>query len=129
MIALLDAAVVLGFPALAVWVVRTGGARRLWITAGSALAAVWLLALAASSVKFGNRLATQQGYGKTALLTVLMTTLMLGLPLLAATLVVHAAGGAIRHAALLYLLAVAAALVALMLGTGLAVSLTHALVS
>jgi hypothetical protein len=81
MIALLDAAVVLGFPALAVWSVRTGGLRRLWTTAGSALAAVWLLALAASSVKFGNRLASQQGYGKTALLTVLMTTLMLGLPL------------------------------------------------
>jgi hypothetical protein len=129
MIALLDAAVVLGFPALAVWSVRTGGLRRLWTTAGSALAAGWLLALAASSVKFGNRLATQQGYGKTSLLTILMTTLMLGLPLLAATLVVHAAGGSIRHAALLYLLAVAAVLVALVLGTGLAVSLTHVLVS
>jgi hypothetical protein len=129
MIALLAAAAVLVFPALVVWAVRTGGLRRFWIAAGSALIVVWVLALAASSVKFGNHLTATQGYGRTALLTVLMTTLMLGLPLLGGTLAVHAARRSVRHAALLYLLAVAAALVALVLGTGLAVSLTHALAS
>jgi hypothetical protein len=129
MIALLDTAVVLGFPALAVWAVHTGGLRRLWIAAGTSLAATWILALVASSLKFGNRLTAQQGYGRTALLAVLMATLMLGLPPLGGTLVVHAARVAIRHPALLYLLAVAAALVALVLGTGLATSLTRALAS
>ncbi len=101
MIALLDTAVVLGFPALAVWAVRTGGLRRLWITAGSTLAGIWVLALVASSVKFGNRLTAQQGYGRTALLTLLMTTLILGLPILGGTLTVHAARAWIRHTALL----------------------------
>jgi hypothetical protein len=129
MLALLDTVVVLGFPALAVWAVRTGGLRRLWIAAASSLAAAWTLALVASSVKFGTRLTTPQGYGKTALLTVLMATLMLGLPLLGGTLAVHAARRWLRHTALLYLLAVVAALVALALGTGLAASLTHALAS
>jgi hypothetical protein len=59
MIALLDAVVVLVFPALAVWAVRAGDPGRLWMVAGGSLAGIWILALALSSLKFGNRLAAQ----------------------------------------------------------------------
>jgi hypothetical protein len=128
MIALLDAVVVLVFPAVAVWAVRAGGPRRLWLAAGGGLAGVWILALALSSLKFGNRLAAHQGYGRTALLTVLMATLMLGLPIVAGTLSVHATRARIRRAVLLYLLAVAAAFVVLLFGTGLGVYLVQTLV-
>jgi hypothetical protein len=72
--------------------------------------------------------AGQQGSGKTALLTVLMTTSILGLPIVAATLSVHAARGHIRRAGLLYLLAVATTVIALVFGTGLGVYVVQALV-
>jgi hypothetical protein len=128
MIALLDAVVVLVFPALAVWAVRAGDPGRLWMVAGGSLAGIWILALALSSLKFGNRLAAQQGYGRTALLTVLMVTLILGLPIVAATLSVHATRGRIRATVPLYLLGVGAALVVLLVSTGLGVYLVQALV-
>jgi hypothetical protein len=126
--ALLHGAVVLGFPAFAVWAVRTGGRRRLWLVAGGCLAGASALALVAASARFGNRLAAQQGYGRTALLIVLMAALRLGLPILASTLSVQATRGRIRNSTLLYLLGAAVAFVALMLGTGLSVYLLPAVV-
>jgi hypothetical protein len=56
-------------------------------------------------------------------LTVLMVTLILGLPIVAATLSVHATRGRIRATVPLYLLGVGAALVVLLVSTGLGVYL------
>jgi hypothetical protein len=115
------ALLVLGFPACAVWAARTGGATRLWRVAGAALAVLAGLALAGASAHLGNRLAPHQGYWRTALGTLMAAAFLGGLPILAGTLTVHLGRRRIRPAPALYLLAAAAALVALVLGvvTGL----------
>jgi uncharacterized membrane protein YsdA (DUF1294 family) len=110
------ATLVLGFPACAVWAARTGGAARLWSAAGAALAVLAGLALASASAHLGNRLAAHQGYWRTVLGTLLAGAFLGGLPILAGTLTVHLGRHRVRAALVLYLLAAAAALVALVLG-------------
>jgi hypothetical protein len=67
MVVVLESALVLVFPAFALWAARTGGTGRLWRVTAVALALIGGLALMAASAGFGNRLAAQQGYGRTAL--------------------------------------------------------------
>jgi hypothetical protein len=110
------AVLVLGFPACAVWAARTGGTARLWRLAGTALAVLAGLALAGASAHLGNRLAAHQGYWRTALGTLMAAAFLGGLPILAGALTVHLVRRRIRTAPALYLLATAAALVALVLG-------------
>ena len=94
MIVVLESALVLAFPAFALWAARTGGTGRLWRVTAVALALIGGLALMAASAGFGNRLAAQQGYGRTALGTLALAALVGGLPILAGAVTLHAAAPA-----------------------------------
>jgi hypothetical protein len=61
MIFVVQAAVILGFPAFAAWALRTGGRRRLWLVSIGCLVGIVVVALTVASGRFGNRLAGPYG--------------------------------------------------------------------
>ena len=115
------------FPALAVWAWRAGGARRLWALAGAAVGAIFLFAAFAASAAGGNALVATHGYGYTAPGSFLLHGLTLGLPMVAASLVVQGAARRIGSRAGLYALGLAAALLAWVAGIVAAVALVYGL--
>jgi hypothetical protein len=128
MMALLEGAVVLGFPALAVWALRRGGGRRLWLVTAGGLALIAAVALVVAADRFGNRLAAQYGYGHIAVRMLLLAALLAGLPILGSALSVSAARRRITAPVALYALGAVTAVVALVFGTILALYLLPALV-
>ena len=123
MIMLLLAVLALGFPPLAMWARRTGGAPRLLLLACGALAGVIALAFAEASRGFGNRLVDQEGYWSLAPRTAVFDLLTAGLPVVAIALVVEFLSRRGRHSGLIYGTSVLAALVAFALGVTVAMSL------
>lgn len=92
MIFLVQAAIVFIFPAGAIWALRSGGWSRLWQYAGLMLVNLALIAMALASTVFGNRLASTYGYWPTLRGTLLLGAFTEALPVIVATLIVHAAG-------------------------------------
>ena len=80
--------ILFGFPALALWGLRTGGRRRLGLATLAAFAVVTLYALMTASARFGNALASSDGYARTATTAFFMFSLTLGLPHVTTTLAV-----------------------------------------
>lgn len=127
MTALLEAALALGFPALAVWAVRSGGGRRLWLVTAGGLALIAAVALVVASDRFGNRLAAHYGYGHIAVRMLLLAALLAGLPMLGSALAVRAGRRRLSAPGPLYALGAVTAFVALVFGTILAAYLLPAL--
>jgi len=115
------------FPALAVCAWRAGGARRLWALAGAALGFVLLFAAFAASAAGGNALVATHGYGYTAVGSLLLHGLTLGLPMVAASLAVRGAGGRVTSRVALYALGLLVALLGWVAGVLAAVGLVYGL--
>lgn len=124
---LMEAALVLGFPALAVWAIRRGGGRWLWLVTAGGLALVAAVALVVASDRFGNRLAAQYGYGHIAVRMLLLAALLAALPMLGSALAVRAGRRRLSTPVPLYALGAVTAFVALVFGTILAAYLLPAL--
>jgi hypothetical protein len=76
-------AVLLVFPALALWALRRAGPRALVWTTAAAAGAVVLFSFAAASERFGNRLVATHGYGPILLQILLVFGLTYILPIAA----------------------------------------------
>ena len=119
---------IFGFPACAIWALRTGGRRHLWVVAGGCLAVIVAVGLAAASEQFGNRLSGRHGYWNIARSTTLLALLTAGLPVVAGALAVQSGRGWTSRPAALYLLGVLASFAAFVLGAIVAVYLRPALI-
>ncbi|MBI2114897.1 MAG: hypothetical protein HYT85_07440 [candidate division NC10 bacterium] len=87
---LLQAGIILIFPAVALRAWRNGGTRRLASATIGALVLISAFALAAAGEWSGNRLTATYGYGYIAGHALLLFGLTLGLPVLAAAAVIRA---------------------------------------
>ena len=123
-LALLDAAIVLGFPALAVWAARR---RRLVLAAAAAILVVWILMLAVSAIKLGPGPTLPPGFARAAFYSLLLVTVIAGLPVLATSASVRVVDGRWHRAWVSYLIGAGAALLGVLVGTGLAVRLFQAI--
>jgi hypothetical protein len=119
---------ILGFPAGAVWAVRSGGTRRLWLLAGACLITVIGVALASAASLFGNRLADQYGYANTAVLVLVLAGLTAGFPVVVATGTVQTCESRVARNSALYAVAVVASLAAFLIGAFAAMYLLAALI-
>jgi hypothetical protein len=91
-ILVLTALDVLLFPALALWAWRAGGAARLWQVTGLGLGLILLFAAVVASAPGGNVLAPVYGYRYTVSRVLGLYGVTLGLPLVAAALVIRILG-------------------------------------
>ena len=115
MLFLLEALIVLVFPAWAVRAWRRGGTRGLAVLVACALGLITIAALVLASSAAGNRIAASDGYGAALRRVLPVVTLAGAAPVLAVAAAVPAAGKHL-HPRLLYVVAVTAALVAVVLG-------------
>ena len=115
------------FPALAVWAWRAGGGRRLWAVTAAALGVVLLFAALAASAAGGNALVETHGYSYTLPGSLLLHGLTLGLPMVAASLAVRAAGGRVTSRVALYALGLLVALLGWVAGIVAAVGVVYGL--
>ena len=119
MLFLIEAAVVLVFPAWAVRVWKRSGMRGLSRLTAGALCLLALAALVLASEAAGNRVAASEGYATAAGRLLAVVTLAAAAPILASSAAVPAAAPRVDPR-LLYPIAVTAALVAVVIGALLA---------
>ena len=114
------------FPALAVRAWRAGGARRLWRHTGIAIVLILVAAVFVATPAGGNVLTRSRGYGYTVPASLLPHGLTLGLPVVAASVVVRARAGRLSPAPALYAVGALAAGLGWIVGIGAAISIFHA---
>jgi hypothetical protein len=124
---LVEAAVIFGFPACAIWALWRGGRRQLWVVAGGCLAVIVAVGLAAASEQLGNRLSGHYGHWNIARSTTLLALLTAGLPVVAGALAVQSCRRWTSRPVALYILGVLASFAAFVLGAIVAVYLLSAL--
>jgi hypothetical protein len=107
--------------------IADGRPSRLWLVSIGCLVGIVVVALTVASGRFGNRLAGPYGYPKIAVLTVLLSALTAGLPVVIGALVVQTCRDRLPRAGLLYLLGAVGSVVAFVLGTIMAAYLLPAL--
>ncbi|HEY8470359.1 MAG TPA: hypothetical protein VIL18_11985, partial [Longimicrobiales bacterium] len=115
MLFLIEALIILVFPAWAVRAWRRRGARGLALLTAGALGLITLATLVLASGAAGNRIAASDGYAAALRRVLPVVTLAGAAPVLAVAAAVPAAGKRV-HPRLLYAVAVTAALVAVVLG-------------
>jgi hypothetical protein len=115
MLFLIEALIILVFPAWAVRAWRRRGMRGLALLAAGALCLITLAALVLASEAAGNRVAASDGYAAALGRVLPVVTLAGAAPVLAAAAAVPAADTRV-HPRLLYAIAVTAALLAVVLG-------------
>jgi hypothetical protein len=108
-IGLLEIAVVIVFPAVALLAMRGGGRRRLALITAITLAIIVAGALVMSSARFGNALAADRGYASVAGRVVLVLLLTAGLPVLSAAVALGALARRTLQPGTRYAIAVVAA--------------------
>src|SRR5687767_2505907 len=114
------AAIVLIFPAGAAWAWRRRGNRGLVLITLAVVGLLVILALIAASALGGNRLVQTRGYAYTATQTLRFSALTVILPVIASAMSVWATAPRVRSD-LVYLIAVATALLASVVGTVVAI--------
>jgi hypothetical protein len=115
MLFLIEALIILVFPAWAVHAWRRRGMRGLALLAAGALCLIALTALVLASEAAGNRVAATDGYAAALGRVLPVVTLAGAAPVLAVAAAVPSAGARV-HPRLLYAVAVAAALLSVVLG-------------
>jgi hypothetical protein len=109
---LLQASILILFPALALRGWRTGGSRNLVFAATGGLAVIAVVALTMASEWFGNRLSSTYGYPHIASRILILYMITLGLPVLTVASVIRAWQPAARGFAKPYSVVLATSLVA-----------------
>jgi hypothetical protein len=82
----LTAGVLFGFPAAALWALRTGGRRRLVLMALATFGLVSACSLLVASPRLDNALVSADGHAQTAAMGVLLFVITFGLPLVTTAL-------------------------------------------
>jgi hypothetical protein len=120
MIFLVEFLVLALFPATAVWAWQSGGSSRLSLLTAAAFVLFVVITVFVSTQAGGNRLAATQGFLQVAPRVLFFFTLILGLPVLVAAVIVRTVGKRVTSPLLLYVTSVGSAFLTFMVGTLLA---------